>query len=73
MSNTPTISVILPFFNTEATLDRAIASIANQDYPDFELILVDNNSEDMGKEIAQNWVSKDCRIKLIEEKKQGVV
>lgn len=73
MSDSPTISVILPFYNAEATLDRAIASISNQDYQAFELILVDNNSDDKGKEIALRWVSKDHRIKLIEEKKQGVV
>jgi glycosyltransferase involved in cell wall biosynthesis len=73
MSNSPLISVLLPFYNAEATLDRAIASIINQSYTDFELILIDNNSDDKSHEIALKWVSKDHRIKLIEENLQGVV
>ena len=73
MPSFPTISVLLPFYNAESTLDRAITSIIKQDYSDFELILIDNNSVDKSREIAVNWLSKDPRIKLIDEKQQGVV
>lgn len=67
------ISVILPFYNAEKTLDRAIRSIVNQDYSNFELILVDNNSDDKSRRIARKWNSEDPRIILLREQRQGVV
>ena len=68
----PEVTVILPFLNAETTLSEAIQSIVNQTFPDFELLLVDNNSSDNSREIACNWVKKDHRISLLEEKKPGV-
>ncbi len=67
------VSVILPFYNAEETLERAISSIADQTFKHFECILVDNNSTDGSRGIAESWQKKDSRFKLISEKKQGVV
>ena len=69
----PKVSVILPFFNADTTLNRAIESIAFQSLYDFECILVNNNSKDRSVEIAQSWTEKDERFILIHEKKQGVM
>ncbi|MEN8119661.1 MAG: glycosyltransferase family 2 protein [Bacteroidota bacterium] len=69
----PKISVILPFYNAGVTLERAISSIANQTFIDFECILIDNNSTDRSWAIARSWVEKDQRFMLITEKQQGVV
>jgi glycosyltransferase involved in cell wall biosynthesis len=69
----PIVSVILPFFNAEETLSRAIESIKSQSLIDFECILINNNSTDKSVEIAQNWTEKDKRFILIHEKKQGVM
>ncbi|MCF8224894.1 MAG: glycosyltransferase [Bacteroidales bacterium] len=52
MKSSPVISVILPFYNAEKTLDRAVKSIVNQTYDNFELILVNNLSSDMSINIA---------------------
>ena len=41
----PTISVILPFFNSSRTLGQSVDSILNQDFEDFELLLIDDNSD----------------------------
>lgn len=73
MTVTPKISVILPFYNAELTLNRAIESILKQDFRDFELILIDNNSTDDSKKIAERWKENDARIRLIEESRQGVM
>jgi glycosyltransferase involved in cell wall biosynthesis len=73
MASNPKISVILPFYNAERTLDRAIASIYQQEFEDFECILVDNNSTDNGRTIALEWKRKDNRFVLIDEKRQGVM
>ncbi len=69
----PEVSVVLPFFNAEQTLARAVSSILDQSFPDFELILVDNNSTDSSSEIAGLFAVKDDRIKMIREENQGVV
>lgn len=69
----PKISVILPFFNAESTLGRAIESIALQSFKNFECILINNNSKDRSSVIAQDWVNKDKRFILIHEEKQGVM
>ena len=67
------ISVILPFYNAESTLDRAILSISQQDMEDFECILVDNNSTDGSRRVAESWMAKDDRFILVSETKQGVM
>ena len=69
----PEVSVILPFFNADSTLNRAIESIASQSLKSFECILINNNSIDKSVRIAQNWTEKDKRFILIHEKNQGVV
>jgi glycosyltransferase involved in cell wall biosynthesis len=69
----PRVSVILPFFNADATLNRAIESIANQSLQNFECILINNNSTDNSLAIAHKWIKKDKRFVLIHEQEQGVV
>jgi len=71
VNTNPKVTVLLPFFNAEATLERAITSIAHQTFNDFECILIDNNSTDLGTDIAAGWLKKDKRFILISEKKQG--
>ena len=69
----PIVSVILPFYNAELSLNRAIESIAFQSLKQFECILINNNSTDTSLKIAEYWTQKDARFKLISEQKQGVV
>ena len=71
--DSPRVSVILPFFNAEATLERAINSIGSQSLKDFECILIDNNSNDKSTGIAKNYAEKDNRFRMIHESRQGVV
>jgi glycosyltransferase involved in cell wall biosynthesis len=73
MNRDPKISVILPFYNAEETLDRAISSIYHQEFIDFECILVDNNSTDGSRRIAESWVARDDRFRLVSESRQGVM
>lgn len=73
MNRDPKISVVLPFYNAENTLDRAISSIHHQDMVGFECILVDNNSNDGSMKIALEWEQRDSRFRVVNEKKQGVM
>ncbi|MGL1887678.1 MAG: glycosyltransferase family 2 protein [Reichenbachiella sp.] len=67
----PKVSVILPFYNAELTLGRAIESILNQSFNNFELILIDNNSSDRSTEIAHQYVV-DKRVIIQQERMQGI-
>lgn len=64
-------SVILPVYNAEKYLARAIESVLAQDESDFELIIVDDGSEDESQEIMKHYAEKDSRIKWIERKNGG--
>lgn len=65
------ISVIIPFYNGEATLKRAVESVKNQSFKDWELILVNDGSTDNSGAIAEVY-SKEKHIKLIQQKNLGV-
>ncbi len=69
----PKVSVVLPFYNAEKTLSAALKSISDQDFPDFECVMVDNNSDDGSRDIAAGWAQDDSRFRLLEEKQQGVM
>ena len=68
----PEVSVILPYFNAELTLQRAISSILEQSFTHFELLLINNNSTDKSADIARQAAQNDSRIVLLDEKIPGV-
>ncbi len=59
----PLVSIILPTRNREKLLHRAIKSILDQTYPDFELIVVDDASSDGTSDVVRSL--EDSRIKYI--------
>lgn len=63
-------SVIIPLYNKEKHIKRAITSILNQTYQNFEIIVVDDGSTDSSVEKVKEL--SDLRIKLIKQKNQGV-
>lgn len=68
------VSVILPVYNTELNyLKPAIDSILNQTYRNFELIIIDDASNDETLNILNDYLDKDKRIKLIQNRtNQGI-
>jgi len=68
----PEVSVILPYFNAELTLQRAISSILEQSFTNFELLLINNNSTDKSADIAGQALQNDSRIVLLDENIPGV-
>lgn len=58
------ISLIMPVKNQEKHIVEAIESIINQSYRHYELIIIDNQSNDRSLDIIQNYQKKDSRIKL---------
>ncbi len=71
----PTISVVLPTYNRgDLFLKRAIDSILNQTFSDFELIVIDDGSTDQTRHILNIYQIKDPRIKVIyHQKNKGLV
>ncbi len=69
MKDTPVFSVIIPTFNREKILSRAIDSILAQTFGDFELIIVDDGSIDKTGELVRNY--KDERIKYVYKENGG--
>ncbi len=66
----PLFSVIVPLFNKEATIVRALRSILAQEETDFEIILVNDGSTDGS--VAQAKKVDDPRIRFFETKNRGV-
>ena len=57
----PKVSIIVPFYNAELTLEDCIKSILKMDFEDYEVILVDDGSKDKSLEICNSW-EKDTKI-----------
>ena len=72
MNKNRMISVIIPCYNCESTIERAVQSVFNQSYSNWELILVDNNSTDSSysKLLAISEIFPD-KIKILTESKKG--
>lgn len=68
----PLISVIIPVYKVEDTLNRCLQSVASQDYQHFEAILVDDGSPDKSGEICEQWTKKDARFKAFHKENGGL-
>ncbi|WP_279434198.1 glycosyltransferase family 2 protein [Campylobacter volucris] len=62
------ISIILPTYNVEKYIARALDSCINQTYKNIEIIVVDDCGSDKSIDIAKEYASKDERIKIIHNK-----
>lgn len=63
--NAPQISIIIPFYNAEKTIQRCIESILFQDMSDFEVILVNDGSTDDSEGICRRLCGNDCRFRIV--------
>ncbi len=69
----PLVSVVMPTYNRIGLLPRAIDSILNQTYDNFEFIIVDDGSNDGTKELLKTYAQSDPRIKILtNEKNMGI-
>jgi glycosyltransferase involved in cell wall biosynthesis len=68
----PSLSVIIPTYNAEATIAQCLSSLLNQSFQDFEICIIDGESTDQTIEIVRQYQSKFKAIKLISEVDKGV-
>lgn len=68
----PEISVIVPFYNVEAYLAECLDSLLAQTWSDFEVVLVDDGSPDGSRAVAQTYVARDARLRLVTRENGGL-
>lgn len=67
------VSVIMPAWNSEKTIDFAISSVVAQTHQRWELIVIDDGSSDATRRIVREWEARDPRVKLLKNREnQGV-
>jgi glycosyltransferase involved in cell wall biosynthesis len=68
----PLVSVVIPAFNAEQTIDRTLASVRAQTHEYLEIIVVDDGSSDDTKSRVLRHAGQDSRIRLIQQQNGGV-
>lgn len=68
----PEISIIVPAYNSEKTLERCLDSVLCQSFQNFEVILVNDGSRDSSGQICDRYAECDSRIHVIHQKNAGV-
>ena len=67
----PLVSVVIPTFNRAYCLDRAIRSVMDQTYQNWELIIVDNHSTDSTDDLVESY--SDSRIRMVKIQNSGII
>lgn len=68
----PIISIIVPVYNSEATLRQCVNSILCQEFKNFELLLIDDGSKDQSPAIGDEYAKRDARVKVYHKENGGV-
>ena len=72
MTTHPAVSIILPTYNRVDTLERAVRSVKAQTFGDWELIVVDDGSQDGSDALIEKIARDDPRIRLLRQANAGV-
>jgi len=65
------ITIIIPIYNSEKYLEECLNSIINQNYKELEIILINDGSTDKSKNIAESFVLRDNRVRLLNKENGG--
>jgi len=66
------VSIIVPVYNSEKYLPKCIDSILNQDFENFELLLIDDGSTDESPSICDSYAQKDHRVRAFHKQNGGI-
>lgn len=69
----PLISILIPFKNTESYLGDCLDSVVKQSYTNWELLIVDDNSTDRSYNLVQNYSNTENRIRLFRNEGFGII
>ena len=62
----PTFSIIVPIYNAEKTLHRCLNSLLDQNYHDYEVLMIENGSGDASNSVCREYAARDSRFILYE-------
>lgn len=68
----PYISVVVPVYNAENSIERCVSSITGQTFADMEILLVDDGSKDSGGLLCDKLAQNDNRVRVIHKENAGV-
>lgn len=68
----PLLSIIIPCYNSEKTLEDTLVSVYNQHFDNWEAIIVNDGSPDNLEEVALKWVDRDGRFKYFKKQNEGL-
>jgi glycosyltransferase involved in cell wall biosynthesis len=68
----PTLSVLLPVFNGATYVESTIESVLSQSYSDFELLVLDDGSQDATPQILERCARRDPRLRIFRHENHGV-
>ena len=60
----PRVSVLIPVRNEEANIERCVRTLLRQDYPNFEVVVLDDDSTDQTPQILERLVTQDERVRV---------
>ena len=66
------LSIVIPVYQVETTLERCVESVVNQSFRDVQIILVDDGSPDRCPQMCDEWAQKDPRIQVIHKENGGL-
>ena len=66
------ISVIIPVYNCEKYIGTTLKSVINQNFKDYEIIVIDDGSTDNSAAIVEQFAAKDNRIVIIHQENKGL-
>ena len=70
--SSPLVSVVIPAYNAEATIEKTICSVLDQTYQHFEVLVIDDGSCDRTPELVTAIVDRDHRVSLFQQANAGV-
>ena len=68
----PALTIIIPCYNSQKTLEETLISVFNQEYKDWEALIINDGSPDNLEEIALKWLKKDSRFKYFKKENGGL-
>ena len=68
----PQVSIVIPCYNSETTLEETLTSVYNQEFDEWEALMINDGSPDNLETIALKWVEKDPRFKYFKKENGGL-
>lgn len=72
MKDRPAVSVVVPVYNVEEYLEQCVNSILNQDFGNFELLIIDDGSTDESGNLCEELARRDKRIRCFHKENGGL-